>query len=205
MTSQPGLQTISIHILHNISHCKGNQTMKFGPLIEYNKSNIFLQKSCRKWGSENSSKPLYFLKSSKPLYFLKKLNARWKQVACSLVSIYFDNPQIAIQRSKLYKTLGCWSRDMLNFNLHSVLPPWDQGGGNDFCVSQAGGATAKLQESGWGHIQGREDDFRQSSRGGTALSWQIVGISRKCLTLNFTNFACGAILYFSNFFIKGHY
>ena len=39
---------------------------------------------------------------------------------------------------------------------HSVLPPWDQGGGaNDFCViSQAGGATAKLQEPGWGHIQG---------------------------------------------------
>ena len=27
--------------------------------------------------------------------------------------------------------------------------------GNDFCViSQAGGATAKLQEPGWGHIQG---------------------------------------------------
>ena len=53
-------------------------------------------------------------------------------------------------------------------SLHSV-PPWDQGG-NDFCViSQAGGATAKLQEPGWGHIQGG-DDFRQSSRGGTALS-----------------------------------
>ena len=35
-------------------------------------------------------------------------------------------------------------------------PPWDQGGGgNDFCViSRAGGVTAKLQEPGWGHIQG---------------------------------------------------
>ena len=32
-----------------------------------------------------------------------------------------------------------------------------------------GGATAKLQEPGWGHIQ-REHDFRQSSRGGNALS-----------------------------------
>ena len=53
--------------------------------------------------------------------------------------------------------------------LHSVLPPRDQGG-DDFCViSQAGGTTAKLQEPEWGHIQG-EDDFRQSSRGGTALS-----------------------------------
>ena len=48
MTSQPGLQTIAIHILPNISQSKGNQTMKFGQLIEYNKRNIFLQKLCRK-------------------------------------------------------------------------------------------------------------------------------------------------------------
>ena len=33
MTSQPGLQTISIHILPNISQSKDNQTMKFGQLI----------------------------------------------------------------------------------------------------------------------------------------------------------------------------
>ena len=37
MTSQPGLQTISIHIA-NISKSKGNQTMEFGQLIEYNKT-----------------------------------------------------------------------------------------------------------------------------------------------------------------------
>ena len=49
MTSQPGLQTIAIHILPNISQSKGNQTMKLGQLIEYNKKNIFLQKS---WGKE---------------------------------------------------------------------------------------------------------------------------------------------------------
>ena len=42
MTSHPGLQTIAIHILPNISHSKGNQTMKFGQLIEYNKRNIFV-------------------------------------------------------------------------------------------------------------------------------------------------------------------
>ena len=48
MTSQRGLQTIAIHILLNISESKGNQTMKFGKLIEYNKRNIFLQKLCRK-------------------------------------------------------------------------------------------------------------------------------------------------------------
>ena len=34
-----------IHILPNISQSKGIQTMKFGQLIEYNKRNIFLQKS----------------------------------------------------------------------------------------------------------------------------------------------------------------
>ena len=50
MTSQPGLQTIAIHILPNISQSKGNQTIKFGQLIQYNKRNIFLQKLCRKWG-----------------------------------------------------------------------------------------------------------------------------------------------------------
>ena len=37
MTSQPGLQIIAIHILPNISQPKGNQTMKFGQLIKYNK------------------------------------------------------------------------------------------------------------------------------------------------------------------------
>ena len=87
MTSQPGLQTIAIHILPNISQSKGNQTMKFGQLIEYNKRNIFLQKLCRKWGKETSSRPLYFL---------KKLNM-WKQVVCSLVSGYVVSPQLAIQ------------------------------------------------------------------------------------------------------------
>ena len=45
---QPGLQTIAIYILPNISQSKGNQTMKFGQLIEYNMKNIFLQKLCGK-------------------------------------------------------------------------------------------------------------------------------------------------------------
>ena len=47
MTSQPGKQTITIHILLNMPRNKGNQTMKFGQLIEYNMKNIF-QKSRRK-------------------------------------------------------------------------------------------------------------------------------------------------------------
>ena len=43
MTSQPGQQTIAIHILTYISWSKDNQTMKLGQLIEYNKKNIFLE------------------------------------------------------------------------------------------------------------------------------------------------------------------
>ena len=36
MTSQPRKQTISIHILRNISLSKDNQKMKFAKVIEYN-------------------------------------------------------------------------------------------------------------------------------------------------------------------------
>ena len=50
------------------------------------------------------------------------------------------------------------------------MSPPGGSGGDDFCViSQAGVETGKLQGPGWGHNQGG-DDFRQSSRGGTALS-----------------------------------
>ena len=88
MTSQPGLQTMAIHILFNISQSQDNHTMKLVQLIKYNKRNIFLQKSCGKWGRETI--PDLF-------YFLKKLNMRSKQVVCSLVSIYCNSPQLAIQ------------------------------------------------------------------------------------------------------------
>ena len=55
--SQPGLQTFAVHIMPNISS-KGNETMKFGQLIEYNKKNILLQKLCGKRGRKTSSRPL---------------------------------------------------------------------------------------------------------------------------------------------------
>ena len=48
MTSQPGLQTIAIHILPNISQTQGSRTMKFGQLTDYSKRKNFLQKSCGK-------------------------------------------------------------------------------------------------------------------------------------------------------------
>ena len=64
MTSQPGLQTVAIHILPNISQSKGDMTMKFGQLMEYNKRKIFLQKFCRKWGIETSTRPLFIFQKS---------------------------------------------------------------------------------------------------------------------------------------------
>ena len=48
MMSQPGSQTIAIHILPDIAQSKGNKTMRFGQLIEHKKRNIFLQKLCGK-------------------------------------------------------------------------------------------------------------------------------------------------------------
>ena len=53
--SQAGGQTITIRIFLNILRGKGNQTMKSGQLIEYNKKTIFLQKSRKKRGRETSS------------------------------------------------------------------------------------------------------------------------------------------------------
>ena len=41
MMAEPGLQTIVIHMLPNISQSKDNQTMKFSQLIEYKEGNIF--------------------------------------------------------------------------------------------------------------------------------------------------------------------
>ena len=40
-----------------MSRSKGNQTMKFGQLIEHNMGNSFLQKSYTKSGRETSPRP----------------------------------------------------------------------------------------------------------------------------------------------------
>ena len=46
-----------MHILSNISRSKGNQTIKFGQLIEHNMRNIFLEKSYTKYGGETCPRP----------------------------------------------------------------------------------------------------------------------------------------------------
>ena len=60
--SQPRNQTIAIPILPNISRSKGNPTMKFGRLIEYNIASIF-SKNHAKCGEETFPRP--FSKKSK--------------------------------------------------------------------------------------------------------------------------------------------
>ena len=57
MTSQPGKQTISIHILFNISRHKDKQAMEYGQWIEYNMRKTFHEKSYAKYGGETISRP----------------------------------------------------------------------------------------------------------------------------------------------------
>ena len=63
MTSQPGSQTIVIHILSNISRSNGNQTIKFGQLTEQNMRNIVLENFYTKYGGKTI--PRHFPKKSK--------------------------------------------------------------------------------------------------------------------------------------------
>ena len=51
MTSQTGQYIITIHILSNISRTKGNQTMRFVQITEYNR-NIFLEMLYTQCGGE---------------------------------------------------------------------------------------------------------------------------------------------------------
>ena len=57
MTSQPGQQTITIHILPNISRSEDNQTMKFDQLMKYNMRTTFLEKSYTKYYGETIRRP----------------------------------------------------------------------------------------------------------------------------------------------------
>ena len=53
ITSHTGWQTFTIHILPKISWSKGNQTIKFGQLIEYNKKKYFPSKSKQKMNQKD--------------------------------------------------------------------------------------------------------------------------------------------------------
>ena len=91
--------TITIHILPIILLSKSNKTNKIGQLIEYSKIYIFLQKSCKQWGREISSWPLFF-------FFKKKLHevkASGLQLSFNIFwLIYFDSPQLGKQKKTVY-------------------------------------------------------------------------------------------------------
>ena len=56
-------------VLPDISGSKGHQAVKSGQFIVNNVRNMFVQKSCSKWGRETSSRPVFvFLKT---LYKIK--------------------------------------------------------------------------------------------------------------------------------------
>ena len=69
MVPHTGQQIILKNILPNIWRSKHKQVMKF-QLVKHSMKNIFLQKSCRKWGRESSSRPVLIFKKS-----LFKVNA----------------------------------------------------------------------------------------------------------------------------------
>ena len=92
MTSQPGAQTIAIDILPNISRTKGNQTMKLGQLIGYNKKNIFLEISYTEYGGETSPRP-FFKKSKLSIYL--------DQQSKVLYSLYLLHTKLRVNRNIL--------------------------------------------------------------------------------------------------------
>ena len=63
MTAQPVSQSIATYISINVSRSKGNQTMKFDQLIEYNIRNVYLKKPYKACGGETIARP--FSKKSK--------------------------------------------------------------------------------------------------------------------------------------------
>ena len=83
ITSQPGKQTITKHILPNIWRSKSDQRMKFGQLKEYNMRNTFLEKSCTQYGGKIISRPF----SQKPKFNIS-LDEQLKFL-CSLLLFYF--------------------------------------------------------------------------------------------------------------------
>ena len=78
MTPQTRRLSVTINILSYISRSKGNQAIKFHELIKYSVRNICLQKSCRKWGRETSSRPFSVLR--KLYVWSKQEGFAWQEI-----------------------------------------------------------------------------------------------------------------------------
>ena len=59
MPSLIGQQTITVHILSNVSRSKDSQVMKFDQLIDYNIENNFFQKTDNRCGGEARIRRFY--------------------------------------------------------------------------------------------------------------------------------------------------
>ena len=96
--------------------------MEIGQLIEYNNRKIFHRTLCRKWGRENSHRPLFF-------FFFKCLiwgKSKWSAAEFQDISISLN---LGYNKNKLHQTLGYGSRDIFNFDfpdkgLGLVYPPY---------------------------------------------------------------------------------
>ena len=75
-------------------------------------------------------------------------------------------PQHEIQNQG---SLELW-RNLCQYNLHSVLPPGIKGGMIFVSSDRQVGQLLNFKSQGGDTFRGGGDDFRQSSRGGTALS-----------------------------------
>ena len=95
ITSQPGKQTITIHILPNISRSKGNQRIKFRQLIEYNMRKFFIENSYTKCCGETS--PRNFSKKT-------KLSISLSQYYKVLYSLYILYPKL--RAIEIYRNEG---------------------------------------------------------------------------------------------------
>ena len=124
-------------------------------------------------------------------YYLFIVNQVWFQYHLSISLTFSLNWFISINCCYLFAY-----NFIIRQCFHSVLPPWDQGGGNDFCViSQAVGATAKLQEPEWGHIQGGEM-ILGSQAGGDCFILMNCWYFHKMLCLEFYKFPLWRYLMF---------
>ena len=92
--SRTGQQIITIYMLPNISLSKGIHAMKFCLLIKFRMRNIFLQKSCRKWGRQISSRPLFVFK--------KSFTYGKKQLVNTLVIRYWQTSTLTYNKNKPY-------------------------------------------------------------------------------------------------------
>ena len=99
MTSQPGQQTIPIHILPNTSQSKGNQVMKFSQVIEDNKGNISPSKFMQKISQGNCFQISFFV-SYKSFVCVKN---KWSAAQFQFISIALN---LKYNINNLYKTLN---------------------------------------------------------------------------------------------------